>query len=285
MLIKKILLLIVSIFFAVQIEAQITLGQTSDFEDGTTQGWRNGAQSPNPPTNVPTGGPNGVDDNFLEEISAGGAGAGSKMIIQNTETDWTGDYTAAEVWAIFFWVKNAGATDLFLRVAMEGGGSGGEMSTTNSFSVPASQTSWTKVTIPIQATDCTIITGGDPASLILSDVNEIRILSSTTPSYNGDAIAGTMHVDYITAIENPLIGTFDTNLANVSVYPNPVSDILNVANANTLERYEIFNIAGQRIAGGAVESEFIQVSSLSQGLYFLRLSNNLGVRTIKFVKR
>ena len=80
---RKILLLLAAICFSFISHAQISGGLTNNFEDGTTQGWSNVAQSPNPPTNIPTGGPGGVDDNFLEEISAGGGGAGSKMIIQN----------------------------------------------------------------------------------------------------------------------------------------------------------------------------------------------------------
>jgi ribosomal protein L11 len=280
---KKIIILAAILCLSLNLNAQITGNFTNDFEDGTTMGWSNGAQSPNPPTNIPSGGPNGVDDNFLEEISAGGGGAGSKMIIQNTGTDWTGDYNSAGILEITFDVKNAGASDLFLRVAMKGGGSGGEMSTTNAISVPTSQTTWTTVIIPIQASDFTIITGGDPASVILGDVNEIRILSSTTPSYNGDAIAGTMHLDNITAVA-PL-SVSDSNLKDVALYPNPVSDVLNLASSTTIENFEIFNIAGQKITEGELAGQFIQVSNLNEGLYFLRLSNDFGARTVKFVKR
>jgi hypothetical protein len=74
-------------------------------------------------------------------------------------------------------------------------------------------------------------------------------------------------------------------LKDVALYPNPVSDVLNLASSTTIENFEIFNIAGRKITEGELNAQFIQVSNLSQGLYFLRLSNNLGARTIKFVKR
>ncbi|MCW5519706.1 T9SS type A sorting domain-containing protein [Aureitalea sp. L0-47] len=280
---KKIFMLMAVLGLSLNINAQITGNFTNDFEDGTTQGWSNGAQSPNPPTNIPTGGPNGVDDNFLEEISAGGGGAGSKMVIQNDEDEWTGNYNSAGVLEISFDVKNAGATDLLLRVAMEGGPDSSEMATTSSVSVPSTQTTWTTITIPIQPSDFTVLDGNDTASAVLGGVDNIRILSSAVPSYNGDAIAATMHVDNITAVA-PL-SVSESNLNDVTLYPNPVSDVLNVASSNSIEKFEIINIAGQLITEGELNAKFIQVSNLSEGLYFLRLSNNLGARTIKFVKR
>ena len=49
-------------------------GQTDTFEDGTLLGWDMGPPAPSP-TNEATGGPAGMDDNFLRITSdAGGAG-------------------------------------------------------------------------------------------------------------------------------------------------------------------------------------------------------------------
>ena len=51
--------------------AAVTLGQQDTFSDGSTQGWSEGLVSPNPPTNIATGGPAGAGDRYLQNISSG----------------------------------------------------------------------------------------------------------------------------------------------------------------------------------------------------------------------
>ena len=71
---KKITLMIIAVLSYSVMSAQIFPGFLNDFEDGTTQGWSNGGSSPNPPTNIPDGGPGGAGDAFLEERDLGGGG-------------------------------------------------------------------------------------------------------------------------------------------------------------------------------------------------------------------
>src|SRR4051794_16073357 len=77
--------------------AEPVVGQVDTFEDGTTQGWIVNllGQGPPPaaalPTNVPTGGPGGSGDHFLELNSVGGQGAGSRLVALNLDARWTGD--------------------------------------------------------------------------------------------------------------------------------------------------------------------------------------------------
>ena len=49
-----------------------TPGKVDNFEGGGTQSWREGSGSSNPPTNIGSGGPEGVDDNYLRNSSDGG---------------------------------------------------------------------------------------------------------------------------------------------------------------------------------------------------------------------
>src|SRR3954453_1019060 len=102
-------------------DAAIVFGQVDTFEDGTTINWQEGASSPNPPTNVPTGGPAGNGDHYLQNISTGGFGAGAKMVMFNL-AQWTGDYNQAGVNRITLQMANFGATDLYMRVAFQSGG-------------------------------------------------------------------------------------------------------------------------------------------------------------------
>src|SRR3954452_12485592 len=97
----------------------VTFGQIDSFQDGTPMNWVEGAASPNPPTNIATGGPAGSGDSYLLNVS-GGFGAGSKQVMFN-QAQWLGDYNAAGVTRIRLNLANFGATDLFMRIAVEGG--------------------------------------------------------------------------------------------------------------------------------------------------------------------
>jgi len=281
---KKTTLLFAAICFSFASYAQISLGTISDFEDGTTQGWSNGVSSPNPPINIPTGGPLGADDNFLEEVSSGGTGAGSRLLIQNDEDEWAGNYAAAGVTGIRASVKNAGSEDLYLRVAIEGGSDTTEMYSTDSFTLSASQTTWITIELSMSEIDFIIENGTNTVAEVLADVSDIRIVSSENGSFRGDSVAGTLHIDNIEAIAI-LIGFDDNQLEEVSVFPNPVSDILNINGADLISNYAIYNVVGQLVENGNMISDQLEVASLNDGVYILELSNETGSRTIKFVKR
>src|SRR5438552_12086560 len=74
----------------------VTFGQRDDFQNGTTMGWSEGGISPNPPTNIASGGPNGAGDSWLRNIASGVGGAGAKQIMFN-QAQWTGNYVSAHV--------------------------------------------------------------------------------------------------------------------------------------------------------------------------------------------
>src|SRR5580765_6962808 len=98
----------------------INFGQVDTFQDGTTMGWQEGTPSPNPPTNVPSGGPAGAGDAYVQNISSGGFGSGAKMVMFN-DAQWSGSYNAAGVTRLTADMANQGATTLHMRVAIRGG--------------------------------------------------------------------------------------------------------------------------------------------------------------------
>ncbi|CAM4004478.1 M43 family zinc metalloprotease [Flavobacterium sinopsychrotolerans] len=92
------------------------------------------------------------------------------------------------------------------------------------------------------------------------------------------------------------IGSLSTanveNLNSVYLYPNPTSNILNVVVENKLETpeaYTIINTLGQIMKSKKIESTDnlqINVSNLSQGIYFLKLSKSQSeTKTIRFIKK
>lgn len=169
-------------------------GQVDDFEDGTTQGWREGANSPNPPTNVTSGGPAGSDDNYLQNVSSGGAGAGSKMVMFNT-LQWAGDHAAAESEVIAAEIKNAGSSELVMHLALDG--DGGWFGTSTGVTLPADG-KWHAQFFDLRASNLTSL-GGTDALATLSNVVHLRLLHNPVPGSSGAPISATMGVDNITA--------------------------------------------------------------------------------------
>jgi hypothetical protein len=161
--------------------AAVSLGQSDTFEDGTTQGWMVGllgSPHPAPPDNIASGGPAGVDDNYLLLTAVGGNGPGSKLSVINL-AQWAGDYPAAGVGAILMDVNNFGNSDLSLRllVADPTGGPPTNLAfSTDPIFVPA-QSGWQQVKFPFTASDLTA--GSGSVNAALTQATELRIYHST----------------------------------------------------------------------------------------------------------
>ncbi|MCX6171791.1 MAG: T9SS type A sorting domain-containing protein [Flavobacterium sp.] len=70
------------------------------------------------------------------------------------------------------------------------------------------------------------------------------------------------------------------------VYPNPTTNVLNVANndvSQTLSRLEIISLDGRLLM--EQNTSQIMVASLPQGLYFCKITSNNKTQTIKFLKQ
>ena len=94
------LLLFSFLFTSYYCVGQVVAGHLDNFEDGTVQGWNIdlfGAGAPNPPININTGGPAGVDDNFLQYTTTGNPGGpGSNQARQSvTGASWPRTTTRA----------------------------------------------------------------------------------------------------------------------------------------------------------------------------------------------
>lgn len=65
------------------------------------------------------------------------------------------------------------------------------------------------------------------------------------------------------------------------LFPNPVINELNIQADFNAQNYLVFNLNGMQMLGGTVNSNRIDVSSLSPGVYFIQINNSEFVRFIK----
>jgi hypothetical protein len=208
-------------------------GQFDTFQDGTTMNWREGVGSPNPPTNVSSGGPGGVGDRFLRDVSSGGFSAGSRMIMFN-KVQWTGNYNGAGVDRITAQMANFGSTILNMRITLQGGPFDSRCSSTTAAQLPPDGV-WRPVAFDLTPSALTIISGPDALSQILDDVAELRIVSAANgPAYEGDIIGATLGVDNIIARD---IGNFVLRITGIG-FANGMPQITFKTLANRTHRLE-----------------------------------------------
>lgn len=175
----------------------ISVGAVQTFEDGSTGGWFTGAASSLPVKNVDSGGPQGAGDAYLLAQSAGGSGAGSRLVVMN-DGDWTGDLAGAGVTGLRLDVRNFGDSDIVLRVRLEGA-TGAALSSAG-VTLP-SASGWTTVELSLEAADL-VASGGDVGS-ILSDVALVRLFHGPTASFPGPASVASLGIDNVTAVPEP----------------------------------------------------------------------------------
>lgn len=82
-------------------------------------------------------------------------------------------------------------------------------------------------------------------------------------------------------------GVNDFVLNNLKLYPNPVTDILNIESAQTIYSVEVYSIMGQRVMVNAVNamSASIDMSALTGGTYLVKVVADDTVKAIKVIKK
>lgn len=96
---------------------------------------------------------------------------------------------------------------------------------------------------------------------------------------NAAAVSGMSSFDFST------LSVVANDLAEISIYPNPVKDIIYIANANTIViKAEIHNLNGQLVLSQENNLTAIDVHRLPSGMYMLKLYSDKANKTIKILK-
>jgi hypothetical protein len=188
----------------------VSVGQVDTFQDGTTQNWTInvlGFGSPPlsvMPANVATGGPSGAGDRYLQLTALGGAGAGSKLTVNNL-TQWTGNYLASGVTSLSMTVRNFGDSELSLRLLFEDPMAAPPQNVAVSSAavlVPAGS-GWMSVVFPISLADLTAELG--TAEAALTNTTQLRLFhgNSVSPFFPGPPIVAILGVDNLQAVPEP----------------------------------------------------------------------------------
>ena len=92
--------------------------------------------------------------------------------------------------------------------------------------------------------------------------------------------------DYTVNITSTAREEVSNNQISFNLYPNPVKgDVLNISNLEVDSTYTIYNMVGQELGKGKIESESIYVGSLAAGTYLIEVSNANGATSKRFIKQ
>lgn len=128
-------------------------------------------------------------------------------------------------------------------------------------------------------TSCSAAQGGDGSYAITYNAQVVAELPEAAANF------GSTNTQNFCILDDSGIKEFDLS-NNVSVYPNPASDNLNVViNGIVVEKLELLTITGQVISSKASNESKIafDVSGLSSGVYFLKVYAEEGTTTKQFV--
>ncbi len=86
-------------------------------------------------------------------------------------------------------------------------------------------------------------------------------------------------------IQNSTLSIVEDQLGEISIYPNPTADYVNIKTAEKIKTIELYSLLGQKIKISA-ESNRVNLSSVPSGVYNLRLTTeNNQIQTFKIVKK
>ncbi len=167
--------------------AVVTLNQIDTFQTGTTQSWGGGSS----PTNVPSGGPAGAVDRYLQITSTG-----SNLATFNLTT-WNGSYQGIGVDRVEIDLKNTGANPLTIRLVLFST-LGDRWSSNASVTLPANS-NWMHFAFDIAQADFTHTQGTGTWNDVITGVERAMFRHEPTISPNGTAIVGQLGLDNIAA--------------------------------------------------------------------------------------
>lgn len=118
----------------------------------------------------------------------------------------------------------------------------------------------------------------DPFSIFCS-VENLTFLGDHIPDQNNYAL-----FDYVEFNDGTNLSIKKEETYPVSIYPNPVNDVLNIQSVNNIESISVYNFFGSKVLVYNNVVKTINTSSLDSGVYILETRFDVGKSILKFIK-
>lgn len=112
-------------------------------------------------------------------------------------------------------------------------------------------------------------------------------------SPNGKYIAGwvngaPMYAEgWMVYLDDLILGTQNVSQNSISFYPNPVADVMHINSKEAIDSVAVYTITGQKVSDITTNNNRteLDLSSLSTGVYLVKVSSNGNVENLKVVKQ
>ena len=112
----------------------------------------------------------------------------------------------------------------------------------------------------------------------------VAILPSISPNFTESPL----EIDYIRIYQESTASTVSSTLNEISLYPNPINDSLTIKipNLEVGMNVNIYSLTGSKVKTFSIDkaNEVLDCSSLSKGVYFLKVNSTKKVETFKIIK-
>ncbi|NNT72851.1 T9SS type A sorting domain-containing protein [Flavobacterium sp. IMCC34852] len=95
-----------------------------------------------------------------------------------------------------------------------------------------------------------------------------------------------VYYDNLYLHKNTVLSTNDFETPKARIYPNPVTDILNIESEMAIEKVTVYNVLGQEVISKSpnTESVALDVASLQAGVYVIKTAINGNISSTRFIK-
>ncbi|MBB4805781.1 hypothetical protein HNP38_001053 [Chryseobacterium defluvii] len=122
--------------------------------------------------------------------------------------------------------------------------------------------------------------GAVSADNFTHSVGEIYVI----PTDPNQSNSGTMGMLYQTVLQ--VLGVNELEKENIKIYPNPTTDFIYVKlnSISKIDEAEVYDASGRLVLKTKLESEKLDLRTLSQGIYTISFKNS-DIKPIKIIKK
>ncbi|PQV50422.1 putative secreted protein (Por secretion system target) [Jejuia pallidilutea] len=91
-----------------------------------------------------------------------------------------------------------------------------------------------------------------------------------------------MIIDYVRVYQNTALDVTDYTHTDFKIYPNPVSNTINIISKNSIENIEIFDMLGHKVLE-TTQSKTVHIEHLNAGIYVVKIFTNTAIATKRIV--
>lgn len=127
---------------------------------------------------------------------------------------------------------------------------------------------------------------GQPSNVIVNKILGAWYTGSNWSIYTEDGSNFPENSEYDLIIYDDGLGTQETTLQQVALFPNPAENFVTINTENEITQVEIYNILGQtvKVVQGNSNKMTVDISSLNSGTYMAKVTSGNASKTVKLIK-